>query len=141
MTRFAVPVLLMITFAGCSSVSDRIRFAQARGDVKYYSNDWSNFQMRNGDEAPYPVGGMKAYLDRLDYPREYAHIRGTVIVHVSLDASGRVLSAWVSQSLHPVLDSIVLRAVRETRWEPARRGGQAVPLTFHFPTTFKGKET
>jgi protein TonB len=74
----------------------------------------------------------------LEYPLELRrkHVAGTVWVDVSLDATGHLLYARVTRSVHPILDAIVLRAVRETRWKPAVKAGKAIPMIFHFPVTF-----
>ena len=85
-----------------------------------------------------PLGGSKAFASRLDYPESLRRqrIAGTVIVEVSLDATGRVLSALVIHSVHPMLDAIVLRAVRQTQWQPATKSGKRVPYKFKIPITF-----
>lgn len=104
---------------------------EKRGRVSYSADDWAHCPTQ-------PVGGMKALVSRLDYPASVRqqNITGAVKVRVSLDATGRLLSAEIIQSVHPTLDAIVLRAVRQTQWKPAMKAGKNVPCTFKFPVTF-----
>lgn len=50
---------------------------------------------------------------------------GSIVVHVGRD--GRVESAEILQSVHPVYDQAILRAAREWLYQPARRNDVAVP--------------
>jgi protein TonB len=112
---------------------------EKRGPVTYHSGEWSGSDSKHTvDAKPQPVGGMAAFLARLDYPADLRRqgITGTMQIRVALDAAGRVASAEVTHSVHPKLDAIVLRAVRETRWRPAMKGGKPVSWKFTFPVTF-----
>jgi len=74
-----------------------------------------------------------------DYPaRERALGReGTVVVRVHLDPRGRVLGAALAEpSRHPGLDRAALRAVAGWRFQPARRGGEAVESWLDVPVVF-----
>ncbi len=81
---------------------------------------------------------MPAFIARLNYPPHLRRQRigGVVRVAVSLDSTGRVLDARVVQSANPVLDRIVLDAVRDTKWTPAVKNHVSIPLKFRFPVTF-----
>ena|SRR5438876_6800955 len=110
---------------------------EKRGSVTYSASEWSS-----GDKShivPKPAGGMGSFLSHLDYPAALRrrHVAGTMRVRVSLDAAGGVQTVEVLTSVHPSLDAIVLRAVRHTRWTPARRDGKPIPCAFVFPVTFK----
>ena len=112
---------------------------ERRGAVKYSAEDWAHSDARHTvDIQAQPVGGMKAFLSRLDYPvaLRQQNVTGVVNVRVSLDATGHLLSVQIIQSVHPTLDDIVLRAIRQTQWKPAMKGGRAVPYVFRFPVTF-----
>ena len=64
-------------------------------------------------------------------------IEGVVMLLVSVDAAGRVLSAQLSQSSgHDVLDRAALAAIRTWRFVPARQADQAVPATVEVPIRF-----
>ena len=81
---------------------------------------------------------MRTLISHLDYPRalRYQRVTGIVWVKIALDAEGHVSSAQIAQGVHPVLDDIVLRAVRETPWKPAVKNGKAIPWKFRLPVTF-----
>jgi protein TonB len=90
------------------------------------------------DVKPEPVGGIPALISRLDYPRDLRRrlITGVVWVRMSIDADGHVTSAQIARGVDPVLDNIVLKAVRETPWNPAMKNSKAVPWSFRLPVTF-----
>lgn len=77
------------------------------------------------------------------YPR-MARIQGwegTVLVRAWVTPTGGVASARVAQSSgRGVLDGAALAAVREWRFRPARRGGQAVASQVEVPITFRLKQ-
>jgi protein TonB len=136
MRGLLIPVIASAVLVCGRAESDVV---EKRGSVTYHSGDWSESDPKHTvDAKPQPVGGMAAFLARLDYPADLRRkgITGTMQVRVALDAAGRVASAEVIHSVHPKLDAIVLRAVRETRWRPAMKGGKAVPWKFKFPVTF-----
>jgi TonB family protein len=114
---------------------------EKRDDVTY--TVWNNWSRPDAgqivDVPPEPKGGMKAFVSRLDYPASMRlqRVTGTVLVQVSLDSAGHVLSADIHKSLNPTLDNIVLRAVHKAPWTPAMKGGKSVPYKFKFPVTFR----
>ena len=142
--HFALASLTLLLFAGCAAnntpVANRPRPVQNRDHVTYYAADWAHGDAQHKiDLYPQPEGGMAAFVSHLAYPPEFRRqrITGTMIVRVSIDSQGRVLSAQVVRSVDPTLDAIVLRAVREQRWQPAQSAGRAVSYTFRFPITFR----
>ena len=132
--------LFLVGFSAWASVHAAQQFIETRGAVTYSSDVWSPSDPRHiVDVRAQPLGGSKAFASRLDYPESLRRQRvaGTVIVEVSLGAKGRVLSAELIQSVHPMLDAIVLRAVRQTQWQPATKSGKPVPYKFKIPITFR----
>ena len=130
---------VFLSVAALSSICAAPQVVEKRGAVTYSAEDWSHADTRHTvDVGAQPVGGMKAFVSRLDYPASLRqqHVTGVVRVRVSLDAAGYVLSAQIVHSLHPMLDAIVLRAVRQAQWKPAIRRGKSVAWTFTFPVTF-----
>ncbi len=84
------------------------------------------------DHAPIPV--------RISDPVSPAAARergvhGTVLVEFVIDASGRVSSARVLQSV-PELDAAALDCVRSWVFKPALRDGKAVETTARAPVRF-----
>jgi TonB family protein len=139
MHRIAFTVLAAIPIlAACSTNGSKV--VEHRQNVTYSAQEWgpASSHVTGVDVPPHPVGGMAAFVKRLDYPPDLRRrrITGVVRIVVSLDATGRVLSARIIQRVNPVLDAIVLRAVQQTKWEPAVRAGKSVPVKFKFPVTF-----
>jgi TonB family protein len=112
-----------------------------RSGVRYYAADWNlTNQDHTVDKVAEPVGGMFAFVSKLHYPLYgLKRVGGVVHMRVALDAAGNVLTAQVTQPVHPALAAIVLRAVRETRWKPAMKGGKPVAWTLKFPVTFPAR--
>ena len=65
-------------------------------------------------------------------------IQGTTTLHVLVFADGHVAEVGLVQSAgHPDLDQAAADAVRRWRFEPARRGRDAVPMTVMLAITFR----
>ncbi|HSS37169.1 MAG TPA: energy transducer TonB, partial [Polyangia bacterium] len=74
------------------------------------------------------------------YPdaRRAAGIEADVLLVVSLDATGRVLSVTVGRSSgDDAFDESARAAARQERFSPALRDGVPVPTTFTFTTRFR----
>ncbi len=90
-------------------------------------------------------GGMLTPPRRLDevkprYPdaRRAAGVEADVLLVVSLDAAGRVLSVTVGRtSGDEAFDESARAAARQERFSPALRDGIPVPTTFTFTTHFR----
>ena len=124
-------------------VCRRTRLGETREGVRYHSGDWVGPDQRHMvDVLPQPLGGMRAFLSRLDYPvaLRQQSVTGIVRVRVALDRDGHVLSARIIQSVHPTLDAIVLSAVNSTKWMPAQKNGRPVAWTFSFPVAFSRRD-
>lgn len=64
---------------------------------------------------------------------------GTVYVLFIVDVSGRVESPIVQKSTDPVFEKAALNAVRQWKFEPGKRKGQAVRFRMRVPITFPEK--
>jgi protein TonB len=65
-------------------------------------------------------------------------VEGTALLSVFVDADGRVAQVVVRQSAgHPDLDRAAAEAVRRWRFEPARRGAEAVAMWVELPVDFR----
>ena len=135
--QLVVAAALLLGIGGCATNGPQL--VRSRDNVTYWDSSHPGPDPKHHvDMKPQPVGGMRALISRLDYPRELRHkrITGVVWVQIALDADGRVTSATIVQSANPVLDEIVLRAVRETPWQPAMKDGKAIAWRFRLPITF-----
>jgi periplasmic protein TonB len=86
-----------------------------------------------------PSGG---YQVRPSYPSSARrlNVQGTTLLRVHVLADGRVGDIDVEQSAgHPDLDQAATDAVRRWRFEPARRGEQAVAMWVRLPVEFRLK--
>jgi TonB family protein len=67
---------------------------------------------------------------RQDVPRMPAHIlqmaRSGGLVEVLIDEGGRVESAMLLSSVHPIYDSMLLAATQDWRYKPATVNGRPV---------------
>jgi protein TonB len=84
----------------------------------------------------YPRGG---YQVRPSYPASARRlgIQGTSLLRVFVAADGRVGDIVVQESAgHPDLDQAATAAVRRWRFEPARRGAEAVAIWVLLPVEF-----
>lgn len=77
------------------------------------------------------------------YPRD-ARLRGwegTMLIQASVNPLGAVTAAGINRSSgHASLDGAALAAVRQWRFRPARRKGQAVASQVEVPITFRLKQ-
>ena len=74
------------------------------------------------------------------YPdaRRASGVEADVLLVISLDATGRVLSVTVGRSSHDeAFDESARQAAREERFSPALRDGVPVATTFSFTTHFR----
>jgi protein TonB len=84
-----------------------------------------------------PRGG---YQVRPSYPHNARRlgIQGTTLLSIFVAADGRVADVVVKQSAgHPDLDQAAADAVRRWRFEPARRGSEAVAMWVLLPVEFR----
>ena len=72
------------------------------------------------------------------YPQELraAGRQGSVTVLFTVDTSGRVVDPKVQRSTDPAFEQPALDAVRQWRFEPGTRKGEAVPFRMRIPITF-----
>jgi TonB family protein len=61
-------------------------------------------------------------------------------VEVSIDASGKVTSARILQSVNRLYDSLLLDAVRRWRYQPGTRNGVPVPFTKVVSVTVEARD-
>jgi TonB family protein len=90
-----------------------------------------------------PGGGIAppAAVARVEpkYPDSYrmARIGGIVVLEVAISATGAIEDVRVLKSLAPDFDQAAIEAVRQWKFTPATREGQAVPVLFNLTINFK----
>lgn len=85
------------------------------------------------DKAPKPKR-----MGNFEYPKmaRQAEIEGTVLLKVTVNAQGRVISVVVIQSASKVLDQYAIEYVKEWTFTPAEMSGNPVKATVSIPITF-----
>jgi protein TonB len=86
------------------------------------------------------VAPRAAYQYRPPYPprARALRIQGTTLLTVLVADDGRVTQVVVKESAgHPDLDQAAVDAVRQWRFEPARRGSDAVSMWVELPVDFR----
>ena len=79
----------------------------------------------SGDSAAYPERARQMKL------------RGSVLVALIVDENGLPTDLQVVESAGPILDEVVLKAVRTWRFEPARKDGVRVKVRWQVRQTYK----
>lgn len=80
------------------------------------------------DERPQMLGAPNIKL-----PPELRKAKGRVVVRLVVDATGSVQQPQVETSTNSALNPHVLAGLRDTRFEPAKRDGKAVPCKVRLP--------
>lgn len=84
-----------------------------------------------------PLGGYQVRPAYPSAPRRLG-IQGTTMLRVHVLADGRIGDVLVEHSAgHPDLDQAAMEAVRRWRFEPARRGADAVAMWVLLPVEFR----
>ena len=76
------------------------------------------------------LNGKAISLPKPAYPAiaRQAHASGTVVVQVTIDENGNVISA-AAVSGHPLLRGVAVQAARGARFSPTKLSGQPVKVT------------
>ena len=91
-------------------------------------------EMGPGVTPPSPRAGQSApYPDRA----RPQHLYGTVTIALIVDETGTPTDLRVVESAGPILDETVLKAVRNWRFEPARKDGVRVKMRWQVRQTYR----
>jgi periplasmic protein TonB len=74
-----------------------------------------------------------------DYPPKLRAegVEGTVIVEADINVDGDVVEARLKRATGTAFDEAALQAIRETKYNPARVGREAVPVRVSVPVQFR----
>jgi protein TonB len=64
-------------------------------------------------------------------------MEGDVTLRIEVDAEGKVTKAEITKSSGPGFDEEALKAVNQSRFEPAQRDGRNVPAEFTYIYRFR----
>ena len=90
------------------------------------------FSLRDLDQGPQPISQRQPDMT----PETRAKGWGQVYIIFIVDENGRVLNPKIQRSTDPVFEGPALAAVAKWKFEPGRRGGQAVRTRMRVPVTF-----
>lgn len=84
---------------------------------------------------------LKAYISQhATYPPYQLDVEGEVIVSFWIDQKGKTCEPQIIQSLHPVLDRVALKLIKEMpHWIPAHRRGKPIKSKHTLIIPFKRK--
>lgn len=96
---------------------------------------WWN-DMPQGDEPPFPEGGLQALLDPMRKAQNILGEAGPVYAVALVDAKGDVVRARVLQAPSDKLADFTAKLLAMTRFKPARCGGSACAMEFPLEMDF-----
>lgn len=84
-------------------------------------------------------GGLGAYYIMIDYPKEAIDqgIEGKLVMTFTVNPDGGASDILVSQSLHALLDSAAVQALRRTRFIPGQHMGKSARVRMRLPVRFQ----
>ena len=94
------------------------------------------------DEAPEPIGGTAAILRNIVYPEiaREAQIEGKVVIQAFINEKGIVTDCVVFQGIpNTGLNEAAMKAIRKTRFKPAKQRDRNVGVWIAIPVNFKLK--
>ena len=85
------------------------------------------------------IGGIRSYYLKIRYPERARTkgIQGRLMLRFTVTRSGTPEDIRVSRSLHPLLDTAAVRALRAVRFRPATQNGRPVSMPTKLPVRFR----
>ena len=93
-------------------------------------------QMRDGDEPPYPLDGMRPVVDMLTKAQAKLLVTGELSLLVDVDAAGAPVSVAASGSPSPEMTQFAASIFMLTRFKPALCQGQPCAMKYPFRMRF-----
>lgn len=142
-----VAALLGLVGSGCATSSQPATSSLSSLIVEshleeYAPSDVSHdtlYTAQTADVAPQLIGGIRTFVEEVEYPEEAKRsgINGEVLVGLVVQPDGSTSHIQVVQSVHPLLDREAQRVARQAQFEPGRKFGAAVPVKAVLPFTFR----
>lgn len=90
------------------------------------------------EEMPEPIGGIKAIMENISYPKEAKEnsIQGKVYILAYINEEGLVDKTKVIKSVDPILDKAACDAVKKVRFTIAKQDGKPVKVEVAIPIIF-----
>ena len=80
-------------------------------------------------------GGIGAYYINIEYPQKAVNdgVEGRLVLHFVVEPNGSTSNVRIHKSVHPLLDSAAVRALRRTAFIPGTQNGQPVRVRMSLP--------
>jgi TonB family protein len=87
---------------------------------------------------PHPVGGVRSIAEKVIYPdvAKNHHIQGRVLVKTYVDENGNVIGVQTLGGIGYDCEKAAIKAIKETKFEPAFQDGKAVKSYLVIPVEF-----
>lgn len=134
----AVLVVLLLPVGGCKRSASAV--TTAPGDCCQRERDiYEVPELTKAPEFPGGEAAMYAWLgNRLSHPASAQGIEGTVWVQFDVACDGKLQDIRVKLPLHPDLDTVAVRTVREMPdWAPGRIKDRFVCARYALPVKFE----
>lgn len=124
-------IIVYVVFLICATTfSQPVIPTKAEDDSTYYIAV---------EEMPEPIGGIKAIMENVSYPKEAKdnNIQGKVYVLAYINEEGLVEKTKIIKSVDPLLDEAALDAVKKVKFTIAKQDGKPVKVEVAIPIVFQ----
>lgn len=124
-------IIVYVVFLICATTfSQPVIPTKAEDDSTYYIA---------GEEMPEPIGGIKAIMENVSYPKEAKdnNIQGKVYVLAYINEEGLVEKTKIIKSVDPLLDEAASDAVKKVKFTIAKQDGKPVKVEVAIPIVFQ----
>ena len=91
------------------------------------------------EQQPFPIGGLEAIQEKINYPSKAKQngVEGRVFVKAYINEKGEVDEVELLKGIDSECDSSAMEAVRQTKFTPGKQRGKAVKVQVSIPIVFK----
>ena len=95
--------------------------------------------LMEAEVMPEPIGGMSAIQKKVIYPEiaQKAGVEGKVYIKTFIDEKGNVTKTEILKGIGNGCDKAAIKAVKETKFTPAKLRGKLVKVQVVVPIMFK----
>ena len=113
--------------------------ANVFGQEKDTSGKSNDKYLMEAEVMPEPIGGMSAIQKKVIYPEiaKKAGVEGKVYIKTFIDEKGNVTKTEILKGIGSGCDKAAIKAVKETKFTPAKQRGKLVKVQVVVPIMFK----
>ena len=125
---FIIPLILFVLTA-----------ANTFGQEKDTSGKSNDKYLMEAEVMLEPIGGMSAIQKKVIYPEiaQKAGVEGKVYIKTFIDEKGNVTKTEILKGIGSGCDKAAIKAVKETKFTPAKQRGKLVKVQVVVPIMFK----